>query len=62
MLKIIRSKETSEIRGDNLSNVRCKASGLFRYKKMEYLRDRINELSNSSKNKNIRDVYRGRNK
>jgi hypothetical protein len=29
---------------------------------MEYLKDRINELATSSKNKNIRDLYRGINK
>jgi hypothetical protein len=26
---------------------------------MEYLRDKINELATNSKNKNIRDLYRG---
>jgi hypothetical protein len=49
----------SEINGDNLNNVRCEASRHFRYKKREYLKDRINELAMNSKNKNIRDLYRG---
>jgi hypothetical protein len=31
----------------------------FRNKKREYLKDRINELESKSKNKNIRDLYRG---
>jgi prefoldin subunit 5 len=26
---------------------------------MEYMKDRINELESNSKNKNIRDLYRG---
>jgi hypothetical protein len=43
----------------NLNNVRCKASKYFRDKKKEYLKDKINELSMNSKNKNIRDLYRG---
>jgi hypothetical protein len=28
-------------------------------KKREYLKDKINELATRSKNKNIRDLYRG---
>jgi hypothetical protein len=28
-------------------------------KKREYLKDKINEFTTNSKNKNIRDVYRG---
>jgi hypothetical protein len=43
--------------GDTLSNVRCEASR--HNKKREYLRDKINEFSTDSKNKNIRDLYRG---
>jgi hypothetical protein len=43
----------------NLSNVRREASRHFRNKKRVYLNDEINELESSSKNKNIRDVYRG---
>jgi hypothetical protein len=42
--------------GDNLNNVRHEASRHFRNKKREYLKDRINELATSSKNKNIRDL------
>jgi hypothetical protein len=33
--------------------------GDFRNKKREYLKDKINELATNSKNKNIRDLYRG---
>jgi hypothetical protein len=50
---------SSEINGDNLNNVRCEASIYFRNKKREYLKDKINELAMNSKNKNIRDLYRG---
>jgi hypothetical protein len=31
----------------------------FKNKKREYLNDKINELAMNSKNKNIRDLYRG---
>jgi hypothetical protein len=34
-------------------------SRYFRNKKGEYLKDKINELATNSKNKNIRDLYRG---
>jgi hypothetical protein len=44
---------------DNLSNKRWEASIYFRNKKREYLKDKINELESNSKNKTIRDLYRG---
>jgi hypothetical protein len=68
MLKFIRSKEKakfqlledpSEINGDNLNNVRSEASRYFRKQKREYLKDKINELATNSKDKSIRDLYRG---
>jgi hypothetical protein len=31
----------------------------FRNKQREYLKDKINEPAKDSKNKNIRDLYRG---
>jgi hypothetical protein len=49
----------SEINGNNLNNVRRKASRHFRNIKREYLNDKINELVRNSKNKNIRYLYRG---
>jgi hypothetical protein len=52
-------QDPSEINGDNLNNVRREASRHFRNKKREYLKDKINELETNSKNKNIRDLYRG---
>jgi hypothetical protein len=52
-------QDPSEINGDNLNNVRREASTHFRNKKKEYLKDEINELATNSKNKNIRDLYRG---
>jgi hypothetical protein len=42
---------------DNLNNARREASRYFRNKKREYMKDKINELSTNSKNKNIRDLY-----
>jgi hypothetical protein len=54
-------QDPSEINGDNLNNVRCEVSRYFRNKKREYLKDKINELATNSKNKSIRDPYRGRN-
>jgi hypothetical protein len=47
--------------GDNLTILRREASRCFRNKKREYLKDKINELAMNSKNKNIRDLYRGLN-
>jgi hypothetical protein len=52
-------EDPSEIYGDNLNNVRRKASRHFRKKKREYLKDKIIELATNSKNKNIRVLYRG---
>jgi hypothetical protein len=52
-------QDPSEINGDNQNNVRCETSRYFRNEKREYLRDKINELATNSKNKNIRDLYRG---
>jgi hypothetical protein len=44
-----------------MNNVRRESSRHFRNRKEEYLKDKINELAVNSKNKNIRDLYRGRN-
>jgi hypothetical protein len=52
-------QDPSQINGDNLNNVRCEASRHFRKEKREYPKDKINELVTRSKNKNIRDLYRG---
>jgi hypothetical protein len=41
--------------------VRHEGSKYFRNKKREYLKDKINELATNTKNKNIRDLYRGNN-
>jgi hypothetical protein len=51
--------DPSKINGDILNNIRCDAGRHFRNKKREYLKDKINELATNSKNKNIRDLYRG---
>jgi hypothetical protein len=52
-------QDPSEINGDNLKIVRREASRYFRNKKWEYLKDKINEFATNSKNKNVRDLYRG---
>jgi hypothetical protein len=52
----------NEINGDNLNNVRREASRYFRNKKRECLKDKNNELVTNSKNKNIRDLYKGINR
>jgi hypothetical protein len=51
-------QEPREINGDNMNNVRRQSSRHLRNKKREYLKDKINELSSNSKNKNIRHLYR----
>jgi hypothetical protein len=52
-------QDPSETNEDNLKVVRREASRYFRNKKREYLKDRINELAMNSRNKNIKDLYRG---
>jgi hypothetical protein len=42
-----------------LKNKIHECSRKFRNKKREYLKDKIDELATNSKNKNIRDLYRG---
>jgi hypothetical protein len=49
----------TEVNGDNQNNIRGEASRHFRNKKSEYLKNKFNELAQNSKNKNIRDLYRG---
>jgi hypothetical protein len=45
--------------GDNLNNVRREVSRHFRNERREFLKGKISELAMNSKNKNIRDLYRG---
>jgi hypothetical protein len=51
----------SQINGDNVNNRKREASRHFRNEKMEYLRDKTNEIATHTKNKNTRDLYRGLN-
>jgi hypothetical protein len=39
--------------------VRCEISRSLRKRKGEYLKEKINELETNSKNKYVRDLYRG---
>jgi hypothetical protein len=55
-------QDPSEGKEYNLSNVRREACRHFRKKILEYLQEKINELESNSKNKNIRDLYKGINK
>jgi hypothetical protein len=52
-------QDPREINGDDLNNVRREASRYSRNKKREYLKDKINELATSSKNKSTSDMYKG---
>jgi hypothetical protein len=52
-------QDPSKINGDNLNNIRCETRRHFRNKKRQYLKDKIDELATNSKNKKIRDLYRG---
>jgi hypothetical protein len=52
-------QDPNETNWDNLNNVRLAASRYFKNKKREYLKHKINVLATNSKNKNIRDLYRG---
>jgi hypothetical protein len=45
--------------GNNLNNIRRKASRHFMNKNNESLKDKINELARNSKNKTIRHLYKG---
>jgi hypothetical protein len=47
----------NQINGGNLQNLRRETSRIFRNRKREYLKVKINELETN--NKNIRDLYRG---
>jgi hypothetical protein len=47
-IETVKSKETSQINGDNFNNIRCEASKHFRNKKREWLKELMN-----SKNKNL---------
>jgi hypothetical protein len=55
-------QDPREVNEDNLSTVQQETSRHFRNNKKEYLKDKINKLESNSKNKNIRDLYRGINK
>jgi len=52
-------QDPSQSNVDNLNSVRHEVSRYFRGKKKAYLSARIEELETNSKNKNIRDLYRG---
>jgi hypothetical protein len=52
-------QDPSESNEDNLIDVRREVSRHFRHKERENLKDKIIELGSNSKNKNIRDLYRG---
>jgi chemotaxis methyl-accepting protein methylase len=52
-------KNPSQIIGDHLQNLTSKTGRTFRNKKREYVKGKINELDTNTKNKNIRELYRG---
>jgi hypothetical protein len=57
--KLLLLQGPSKINGDNLNNVIHEASRHFRNKKRQDLKDKINDLAMNSKNKTIRELYRG---
>jgi hypothetical protein len=59
--KLLLLQGPSEINGDNLNNVIHEASRHFRNKKMQSMKDKINDLATNIRNKYIRDLYRGMN-
>jgi hypothetical protein len=52
-------QDPSEINGDKLNNVRHETCIYFKTKNKDYLKDKINERATNSKNKIIRDLFRG---
>ena len=52
-------QDPSQRNVDNPNNVRRVASRHFRNKNKTYLKTKIEDLETNSKNKNIRDLYRG---
>jgi hypothetical protein len=52
-------QEPSIVNEGNLRNVRRDASRRFRNKKREYLKGKITDIEIKSKNKNIRDLFKG---
>jgi hypothetical protein len=49
----------NQISKDDQQNLRRETSRIFRNKKREHLKGKINELKANNKNKNIRDLYKG---
>jgi hypothetical protein len=52
-------RDPSQINGNRLNNVRREDRRDIRNKNREHLKDNISELATNSKNKNIRELYRG---
>jgi hypothetical protein len=57
--KMQRLQNLNQSNVGNLNNVRREARRHFRNKKKDYVKAKINELETNSKNKIIRDLYRG---
>jgi hypothetical protein len=49
----------NQINRYNLQNLSRETSRIFRKKKREHLKGKVNDLETNNKNKNIRDLYRG---
>jgi hypothetical protein len=47
-----------QINGNNLKNLRSETSRVCRKNEREYLKDKINQLETTNKNKDIRNLYR----
>jgi hypothetical protein len=57
--KLQRLQNPNQTNRDNLQTVRNETSRIFRNKKREHLKGKINELETNNKNKTIRDLYKG---
>jgi hypothetical protein len=51
--KLQQLQNPSQINGDNLQNLRCETRTIFRNKKRKYVKDKINKLGTSNKNKEL---------
>jgi hypothetical protein len=57
--KLQRLQEQSKVHGDNVNSVKRETSKRFSNKTKDNMKDKIKELATNSKNKKIRDLYRG---
>ena len=52
-------QDPTQVNRDNYHSERRETSRALRNKKIDYLKGKLNEIDTNSKNKNIRDLYKG---